>query len=44
LVHAIVERVKGIHLEGATLGLVIRINMEGEEPELPVDEAFTRAA
>jgi hypothetical protein len=38
LVHAIVERVKGIHLNGATLGLVMRINMEGEEPELPTVE------
>ncbi|WP_246848016.1 HIRAN domain-containing protein [Sphingomonas beigongshangi] len=34
--HAIVERVKGIHLDGATLGLVMRINMDGKEPELPV--------
>jgi len=34
-VNAIVERVKGLHLAGATLGLVMRINMEGEEPELP---------
>lgn len=34
-VRAIVERVKGRHLEGATLGLVLRLNMEGEEPELP---------
>jgi hypothetical protein len=35
VVRAIVERVKGRHLEGATLGLVLRLNMEGEEPELP---------
>jgi len=34
-VRAIVERVKGSHLSGATLGLVIRINMEGDDPELP---------
>lgn len=34
-VRAIVERVKGAHLPGATLGLVMRLNMEGEEPELP---------
>lgn len=33
-VRAIVERVKGSHLDGATLGLVMRVNMEGEEPEL----------
>ena len=33
-VNAIVERVKGIHLTGATLGLVMRINMEGDMPEL----------
>ena len=34
-VRAIIERVKGSHLSGATLGLVIRINMEGDDPELP---------
>lgn len=34
-VRAIVQRVKGAHLEGATLGLVMRLNMEGEEPQLP---------
>lgn len=34
-VRAIVERVKGAHLDGATLGLVLRVNMEGEDPELP---------
>ena len=34
LVQAIVERVKGEHLQGSPLGLVIRINMEGEEPDL----------
>jgi len=34
-VRVIVERVKGAHLSGATLGLVIRINMEGDDPELP---------
>lgn len=39
-VRAIVERVKGLHLEGATLGLVIRLSIaapgeEGEPPELP---------
>jgi hypothetical protein len=44
LVLAIVERVKGTDLDGATLGLVMRINMEGEEPELPVDQLFTQAA
>lgn len=33
--NAIVERVKGIHLTGATLGLVVRLNLEGELPELP---------
>lgn len=35
-VRAIVERVKGSHLPGALLGLVIRVNMEGDEPDLPV--------
>lgn len=34
-VRAIVERVKGSHLPDASLGLVVRINMEGDEPELP---------
>ncbi len=33
-VRAIVERVKGIHLPGSPLGLVVRINMEGDDPEL----------
>lgn len=33
-VRAIVERVKGSHLPDATLGLVMRVNMDGEEPEL----------
>ena len=33
-VRAIVERIKGIHLAGSPLGLVMRINMDGEEPEL----------
>lgn len=35
-VRAMVERVKGADLEGAALGIVVRINMEGEEPEMPV--------
>jgi hypothetical protein len=35
LVLAIVERVKGTDLPGSTLGLVMRLNMDGEEPELP---------
>jgi len=33
-VRAIVERVKGSHLPGAVLGLVMRVNLEGEHPEL----------
>ena len=33
-VSAIIERVKGIDLPDATLGLVIRINMDGEVPDL----------
>ena len=33
----IVERIKGSTLSGAMLGLVIRVNTEGEEPELPID-------
>lgn len=36
-VRAIVERIKGARLDGATLGLVMRLNMEGEEPELPIN-------
>ncbi len=36
-VRAIVERVKGAHLPDAKLGLVMRLNMEGDEPELPTD-------
>jgi hypothetical protein len=36
-VRAIVERVKGVTLPGSALGLVMRVNMEGEDPELPVD-------
>ena len=35
-IRAIVERVKGSHMPGALLGLVIRVNMEGDEPELPL--------
>lgn len=34
-VRAIVERVKGSHLPGAALGLVLLVSMDGEEPELP---------
>lgn len=34
-VRAIVERVKGSHLPEAVLGLVMRVNMEGEDPEMP---------
>lgn len=36
-VSAIVERVRGggIGMEGSELGLVLRLNMDGEEPELP---------
>lgn len=32
---AIVERVKGINLPGSTLGIVVRLNLDGEVPELP---------
>ena len=35
-VRAIVHRIKGIDLEGASLRLLMRINMEGDDPELPV--------
>ncbi|WP_025293728.1 HIRAN domain-containing protein [Sphingomonas sanxanigenens] len=38
-VNAIVQRVKGIDLAGATLGLVMRVNMEGDLPELPEGRA-----
>lgn len=41
-VRAIVERIKGATLPGSPLGLVIRINLEGDEPELPdIDRGFT---
>jgi hypothetical protein len=43
-VNAIVERVKGAHLSNATLGLVIRMNIEGELPELSPNAAMPRAA
>lgn len=33
-VRAIIERIKGDHLEGAPLGVVLRINMEGDDPDL----------
>lgn len=33
-VQAIVERIKGAHLPNATLGLVMRLNMDGERPTL----------
>ncbi|MEE4452845.1 HIRAN domain-containing protein [Novosphingobium resinovorum] len=38
-VRAIVERVKGSHLLDAMLGLVMRVNMDGEEPELSFSAA-----
>lgn len=34
-VRAIIERIRGRDIEGSTLGLLMRINMDGEEPELP---------
>lgn len=44
-VRAIIERVKGATLKGSALGLVLRLNMEGEEPELPDNPArIARAA
>lgn len=45
LVAAIVHRVRGARLPGATLGLVLRLNMDGEEPELPCeDESYAQVA
>jgi hypothetical protein len=35
-VRAIVERVKGGHLPDSPLGIVVRVNMEGDDPELPI--------
>lgn len=35
-VRAIVERVKGAHLPDSPLGIVVRVNMEGDDPELPI--------
>jgi hypothetical protein len=43
-VRAIVERVKGATLSGAVLGLIMRVNMEGEDPELPEEAARTASA
>jgi hypothetical protein len=40
-VFAIIERIRGIGLEGSELGLILRLNMDGEEPELP--EAIKRS-
>ena len=34
-VRAIVERVRGADMERSALGILLRINMDGEEPELP---------
>lgn len=34
-VRAIVERIKGAALPGSTLGLVMRVSMDGNDPELP---------
>lgn len=42
-VRAIVERVKGSSLPGSTLGLVMRVSMDGEEPELPTSGAALRS-
>jgi len=39
LVQAVVERIKGAHLDGATLGLVILINLDGDPPELDGEAA-----
>ncbi|WP_366510234.1 HIRAN domain-containing protein [uncultured Sphingomonas sp.] len=36
-VRAIVERIRGADLPGSSLGILLRINMEGDQPELPVD-------
>lgn len=43
-VNAVIERLKGLHLVGATLGLVVRINIEGELPALPNGPAAVRRA
>lgn len=37
-VRAIVERVRGRALPGAPLSIIIRLNMEGDMPELPIPE------
>ncbi|MDB5733201.1 MAG: hypothetical protein JWQ03_3096 [Variovorax sp.] len=39
-IHAIVERVLGATLPGSTLGLIIRLNMEGDKPDLDVRPRF----
>lgn len=33
-VRAIIDRIKGAHLPGSPLGIVVRINMDGDAPEL----------
>jgi len=33
-VRAIIERIKGVPSNGAPLGLVLRLNMEGDDPDL----------
>lgn len=33
-VRAIVERIRGGHLPGERLGIVVRINLEGDDPDL----------
>lgn len=33
-VRAIIERIKGAHLPDAALGVILRINMEGDDPDL----------
>ena len=40
-VRAIVQRIRGADLRNATLGIVLRINLDGEEPELPEGEGRT---
>lgn len=42
---AIVERVRGRNLKDSPVGLVLRLNLEGDEPELPDDpEAIRQVA
>lgn len=37
-VSAVVDRIRGTGMNGSPVGLVLRINMEGDDPEVPSTE------